>query len=215
MAFTGASSVAGVRADNRLPGASRSRLSPAARTVFLILALSVGIADLVVLDAVVLPRTLARKARPAPGLPAPSVAALPSPALLDPPPPPAPVAQEIPAPVEPVAAAPEAVPDLLFWRSAAALTKNDRAILESVLAVLTARPALRVRLNGHTDDIGPERVNRLLSLQRARAAQRWLVRHGVDPARIEAESFGASKPVGGAAVPSARRQSRRVEIEFR
>jgi outer membrane protein OmpA-like peptidoglycan-associated protein len=41
------------------------------------------------------------------------------------------------------------------------------------------------------------------------------VRHGVDPARIEPESFGASKPLGGVVVHSARRQNRRVEIEFR
>jgi outer membrane protein OmpA-like peptidoglycan-associated protein len=79
---------------------------------------------------------------------------------------------------------------------------------------MIARPELRVLLNGHTDDLGPERVNSLLSLQRARAAQRWLVRHGVDRARIEAESFGASKPLGGVIVPSARRQNRRVEIEL-
>jgi outer membrane protein OmpA-like peptidoglycan-associated protein len=141
------------------------------------------------------------------------VAALPSPAV--PPPPPATVAQEIPAPVEPAAAPPEAAPDLLFWRNAAVLTKNDRAILENVLGVLTARPELRVHLNGHTDDLGSEPVNRLLSSQRARAAQRWLVRHGVAPARIEAEGFGASKPLGGVVVPAARPQNRRVEIEFR
>ncbi len=58
-------------------------------------------------------------------------------------------------------------------------------------------------------------MNSLLSSQRARAAQRWLVRHRVDSARIEAEGFGASKPLGGVVVPAARPQNRRVEIEFR
>jgi outer membrane protein OmpA-like peptidoglycan-associated protein len=224
MTFTGAP-VAGVTADHRLPGASRSRLSPTTRTVLLILALSVGIADLVVLDAVVLPRTLARKARPGPAVPAPAVAelavpapivvAVPSPAPVIAAAPPVPVPQEIPAPAEPVAAPPEAVPDLLFWRNAAVLTRNDWTILKNVLANLTARPELRVHVGGHTDDLGPERVNSRLSLQRAQAAQRWLVRRGVDSSRIEAEGFGSSKPHGGVVVPSARPQNRRVEIEFR
>ena len=212
MVFTGAP-VAGAT-DHRLPGASRSRLSPTARTVLLVLFLLIGMADLVVLDAIVLPRTLARKARPAPALPAPIVAVVPAPAPVVLPPPPVPVPQEIPAPVEPVVALPEAVPDLLFWRNAAVLTKNAQSTLENLRTLMIARPELRVLLNGHTDDLGPERVNSLLSLQRARAAQRWLVRHGVDRARIEAESFGASKPLGGVIVPSARRQNRRVEIEL-
>lgn len=206
----------------------------------MILALSVGMADLVVLDAVVLPRTLARKARPGrampvpavpapvasapavplpivpvPAVPAPSVAAAPAPAAALPAPPPVPAPQEIPALVEPVAASPEAVPDLLFWRNAAVLTRNDWAILENVLAVLKARSELRIHVGGHTDDLGPERVNSLLSSQRARAAERWLLRHGVDRARIEAEGYGSSKPRGGVVVPSARPQNRRVEIEFR
>jgi outer membrane protein OmpA-like peptidoglycan-associated protein len=237
MTFTGAP-VAGVASDHRLPGASRSRLSPTTRTVFLILALSVGIADLVVLDTVVLPRTLARKARPAPAVPAPavpapvmsapavplpiapvlavpasSVAAAPSPALVAAPP--VPVPPEIPVPAQPVAAPPEAVPDLLFWRNAAVLTRNDWSILKNVLATLTARPDLRVHVGGHTDDLGPERVNSRLSLQRAQAVQKWLVRRGVDSSRIEAEGFGSSKPRGGAVVPAARPQNRRVEIEIR
>jgi outer membrane protein OmpA-like peptidoglycan-associated protein len=80
---------------------------------------------------------------------------------------------------------------------------------------MTARPGFHVRLNGHTDDIGTERFNNLLSWQRARAAQEWLVAQGVDRARIEAQGFGASKPLGGAIIPSARPQNRRVEIEFR
>jgi OmpA-OmpF porin, OOP family len=220
MTFTGAP-VAGVTADHRLPGASRS--SPTTRTVLLILALSVGIADLVVLDAVVLPRTLARKARPAPAapvpvlpapaVPAPSLAAVLSPAPVIAAPTPAP--QEIPAPAEPVAAPPQAVPDLLFWRNAAVLTRKDWAILENVLAVVKARLELRVHVGGHTDDLGPERVNSRLSLQRAQAVQRWLVRRGVDSSRIEAEGFGSRKPRGGVVVPSARPQNRRVEIEFR
>ncbi len=110
MALPGAP-VAGVAADRCLPGASRSHLSPTARTVFVVLLLLIGMTDLVVLDAMVLPRTLARKARAAPALLAPSMAALPSPAPVVPPPPPTPVAQEARAPVEPAAAAPEAVPD--------------------------------------------------------------------------------------------------------
>ena len=214
MTFTGAP-VAGVTADRRLPGAARSRMSPTARAVLLLLLLLVGMADLVVLDAIVLPRTLAHKARPALALPAPSAVVVPAPSPVALSPPPVPVPPEIPVPVEPAAAPPEALPDLLFWRNAAVLTRNDRTILEKVLTVLTARPELRVHLKGHTDDLGPERVNDLLSSQRARAAQRWLVRHGVDPARIEPESFGASKPLGGVVVHSARRQNRRVEVEFR
>jgi len=207
--------MAGVTADDRLPGASPSRLSPVARTAIVAMLLLVGMADLVVLDAIVLPRTLAHEVRPAPVVPAPSAPALPSAVPVGLAPAPAPVAQELPTPVEPAANPPEALPALLFRRNAAVLRKDARATLERLLAVMTARPGFHVRLNGHTDDIGTERFNNLLSWHRARAAQEWLVAQGVDRARIEAQGFGASKPLGGAIIPSARPQNRRVEIEFR
>jgi outer membrane protein OmpA-like peptidoglycan-associated protein len=172
-----------------------------------------GAVDVVVLDAMVWPRFLASKARPALALPAPTVAAPPAPVVS--PPLPVSLAPETPAPVQAVVAPPEALPSLRFWRNAAVLTKDARATLGKLAAILTEQPELLVYLNGHTDDLGPPRVNTPLSLRRARVAQAWLMDRGIARTRVTVQGFGASAPLEGVITPATRPQNRRVEIEFR
>jgi OOP family OmpA-OmpF porin len=237
--------VTGVIHDARLPGAPPARLSATTRILLLTLLLLAGVLDLVLLDALVLPRFLAARARHALAVPAlsaaplsdvspPAPAAIAVPALAEPdaapsdvsfpvptvvaqevlaPAEPA-VAPEIPAPAEPAVAPPEALPALHFARNVAILNKASRATLRDLQARLTARPELRVTLNGHTDDLGPKRLNAALALRRAKAARAWLVAHGIEEARITVQSFGATVPIDGAIVPASRFQNRRVEIEF-
>lgn len=225
MTSTGAP-MAGTIAADHLPGVTPPRLSSTARSTLLVVLVLVGVADLAVLDAMVFPRYLAARARsglvlsardehvpaPVPVLHAvlspPPTASLPAPQA------PAVVA-EIPTTDLPAAETPEALPPLLFWRNAAIITNDAQKTLERLLDVMNARPTLQVRLDGHTDDLGPLPVNRILSLQRARAARAWLVDHGINEARIEVRGFGSAKPVDGVIVPSARPQNRRVEVEFR
>jgi outer membrane protein OmpA-like peptidoglycan-associated protein len=169
---------------------------------------------LAVLDAMVLPRYLAAKAKPAVVVPArKEIAPAPIPPGPSLPAPPASAVAEIPE--IPTAETPEALPPLLFWRNASVLTKDAQRTLTRLLELMTTQPALQVRLSGHTDDLGPLPVNRLLSSQRARAARAWLVDRGIDQTRIEVQGLGAVAPVDGVIVPSARPQNRRVEIEFR
>jgi outer membrane protein OmpA-like peptidoglycan-associated protein len=219
--------VAGAINNARLPGATDPRLSPPVRISILALLLLAGIVDLAALDAIVLPRFLATKARPAPVLPALAAIVPPAaPPAVAPAPPvvavqevlapaePAP-AQESPAAPEPALAPPEPLPALLFARNVAILNSASRAILMNLHSVLTARPELQVSLNGHTDNLGPQRINALLSLRRASAARAWLVTHDIEPARITVQSFGATVPVDGITTPASRAQNRRVEIKFR
>ncbi len=214
MTSTGAP-VAGTIAAGRLPGANPSRFSPA-QSGLIVLLLLVGVADLAVLDAMVLPRYLALKASAGVVVPARNeTAPAPIPLPTGFPAPPAPQVAEIPAPAIPTAETPEALRPLLFWRNASLLTEDAQSTLSRLRDIMAARPALLVRLSGHTDDLGPVPVNRVLSWRRARAAQAWLVERGIDKMRIEVQGLGATMPVDGVVVPSARAKNRRVEIEFR
>jgi len=207
--------VPGVIHDARLPGVSPSPSSATVRILLPASLLLAGLVDLAVLDAIVLPRFLALKTRTAIALPMPKLAPPPVAPSVASPTPPVAIAPQTPAPAQPAASRPEALPALHFKRNAAILNKDARATLANLYAILTARPELQVSLNGHTDDLGPPPVNTLLSLRRARVAQTWLVAHGIDSARITIQSFGATAPLGGVIIPSARPQNRRVEIEFR
>ena len=71
---------------------------------------------------------------------------------------------------------------------------------------------LRVELDGHTDDFGPERFNQMLSLKRARRARAWLVDQGIGRARIDIKAYGSQQPVEVERSAKARARNRRVEI---
>jgi len=70
-------------------------------------------------------------------------------------------------------------------------------------------------ISGHTDDSGPENLNRALSIERARRCGQWLEGHGVDSARIEIQGFGSTRPVADDRSPEAQVHNRRVEIDLR
>lgn len=68
----------------------------------------------------------------------------------------------------------------------------------------------RFLVEGHTDAVGGEEYNLRLSRQRATAAHDYLIRRGVDPARLQIAGYGELRPIPGTAGEDAR--NRRVEI---
>ena len=73
-------------------------------------------------------------------------------------------------------------------------------------------PALRVRLEGHTDRVGTDAYNQKLSIDRARAVKAALLAQGIAGQRIEVGGFGAARPVAGNDTEEGRAQNRRVEV---
>jgi outer membrane protein OmpA-like peptidoglycan-associated protein len=156
--------------------------------------------------------------------PTPAVVAVTPPA---PPPPPVPAAPEpapVPAKPAPAESAPSAaeaptatgpaeeLPDLLFAINATWLSRASRETLDKVVAALEADASRRVVLSGHTDAAGPSDLNRALARARARRASRYLQAHGIDPSRVEIQSFGSERPAADATPGTMRARNRRVEI---
>lgn len=55
--------------------------------------------------------------------------------------------------------------------------------------------AYQVLITGHTDDIGSDKVNQKLSLQRADAAKQYLLEHGINTNRITVSGKGENAPI--------------------
>jgi outer membrane protein OmpA-like peptidoglycan-associated protein len=73
--------------------------------------------------------------------------------------------------------------------------KNE-AVLQAVLTTLNDSPSLtKLRIEGHTDNVGTEPYNQKLSQDRADNVAKWLVAHGIDAGRIETKGFGSSRPL--------------------
>ena len=62
--------------------------------------------------------------------------------------------------------------------------------LDKLVLLFKANPDVQFELSAHTDSRASRSYNLVLSDARARSAMDYLVRHGVDPARITATGMG-------------------------
>ena len=101
---------------------------------------------------------------------------------------------------------------IYFDTDKAALKPESEPVLRQVLKLLGDRPQLELGIAGHTDSQAGDAYNLDLSLRRAQAVVQWLVREGVDAARLDAQGFGETRPVADNASAAGRALNRRVEI---
>jgi outer membrane protein OmpA-like peptidoglycan-associated protein len=86
--------------------------------------------------------------------------------------------------------------------------------LEKLRNLLRDNPRLRVKINGHTDNVGGAEYNQKLSEARAKAIVEWLIQHKINRTRLEYEGYGLTKPVEPNTTPAGRARNRRTEFEI-
>lgn len=102
--------------------------------------------------------------------------------------------------------------DVLFETARANLKPGARQRLYQLASFLEAHPDRKVVIEGHTDSRGSESYNEELSQRRSESVQDFLIRSGIDPARITAQGYGEAYPVASNDTPAGRLQNRRVEV---
>ena len=80
------------------------------------------------------------------------------------------------------------------------------------IATYVATYGYKVRLAGHTDNIGQPEANKALSQARAEAVKIQLIAYGVAPEAIKAYGYGDLQPVASNDTEEGRQLNRRVEI---
>jgi outer membrane protein OmpA-like peptidoglycan-associated protein len=111
------------------------------------------------------------------------------------------------------------LPDVLFEFGKADLAGGSRAKVQDIAEVLNQQAqGRRVSVEGHTDSIGSESANQLLSERRADTVASALEAEGVSSQRLTAKGYGKRYPVApnkdaeGIDNPAGRAKNRRVEV---
>ncbi len=102
--------------------------------------------------------------------------------------------------------------DVYFAFNAFDLPPESKTVIEEFYRFLTDNPTLKVSIEGHTDDIGNDEDNLLLSRQRAKAVFDYLVYLGIDAGRLRFKGFGESRPIAGNDTEEGRARNRRTEF---
>jgi outer membrane protein OmpA-like peptidoglycan-associated protein len=104
------------------------------------------------------------------------------------------------------------LPPIGFLTASATLSPSGRTAVAQVAAVLNANPSTRIRIEGHTDDVGDASRNLVLSRNRAAVVLNTLRANGVAADRMTSTGFGESRPKVRGTSEAARTTNRRVEF---
>ncbi len=104
--------------------------------------------------------------------------------------------------------------EITFETASATLTEESRELLDVVASILQKYPAVKLLVEGHTDDLGQADINLRLSEQRARACTTYLARQGIAEDRMQAIGYGDTRPLVTNDSAEARKQNRRVEFKL-
>jgi OOP family OmpA-OmpF porin len=103
--------------------------------------------------------------------------------------------------------------NIFFASSSYALEDKSKTELEKVIVFLHKNPDVKIELGGHTDDVGSDKDNQILSMKRAEAVYKYLVSNGVSAARLQFKGYGEVQPVSDNSSETGRKKNRRIEFK--
>lgn len=86
--------------------------------------------------------------------------------------------------------------------------------LNYIVDILTTNPTLKIQVSGHTDNVGNEANNQLLSDNRAKSVMNYLITKGIPAERLTAKGYGSTKPITANDSEEGKSKNRRTEIEI-
>jgi outer membrane protein OmpA-like peptidoglycan-associated protein len=102
---------------------------------------------------------------------------------------------------------------VLFAPNRAEIDEAGKTNLDQLVTLLEANPGMEIRIDGNTD--GQEKDAEALGLKRANAVENYLVKHGISANRLEAKSYGSTRPIATNETPEGKAKNRRVEFTWK
>lgn len=91
---------------------------------------------------------------------------------------------------------------------------ESQEMLNLIADFLEKYPDAKIKISGHTDNVGSYRYNLALSKRRAAAAVKFLSKAGINQSRTDAQGYSFSKPIDTNKTAVGRAVNRRVEFEI-
>jgi len=84
--------------------------------------------------------------------------------------------------------------DILFDTDSYELTSKSKFVIDQFILFLQENESYNVSIHGHTDDVGDNTKNKILSENRANAVKEYIVSKGISSSKISSQGFGEEKP---------------------
>jgi outer membrane protein OmpA-like peptidoglycan-associated protein len=103
---------------------------------------------------------------------------------------------------------------ILYISNSGQLMPETKGKLNRIISNMKARPEVKIKVEGHSDNEGTFRNNLKVSRIRAMKVLRYLYRYGIPESRIKTIAHGETRPKATNKTPEGRKLNRRVEISL-
>jgi outer membrane protein OmpA-like peptidoglycan-associated protein/uncharacterized protein YegL len=103
-------------------------------------------------------------------------------------------------------------PNIQFATASDVIIKSEKKGIDEIVKFMRKYPNVYLEIHGHTDNMGTPKFNKELSIRRAKAAKKLIVKAGIAPGRIITRGFGATKPLASNDTEQGRAKNRRIEF---
>lgn len=104
--------------------------------------------------------------------------------------------------------------NIFFPSNSYQLEEKSKTELEKIVSFLKNNPKINIEFGGHTDDVGSDKDNQVLSEKRAKAVYDHLIANGIPAARLKFKGYGETKPVAPNDGEENRQKNRRIEFKI-
>lgn len=103
--------------------------------------------------------------------------------------------------------------NVFFDFNKATLRKKSEKELDKLVNILKRHDNLKIKVVGHTDDVGSKSYNQKLSEDRAKAVVEYLINKGVEENKLKYSGKGESEPIASNETEKGRQLNRRTSFE--
>ncbi|MFD1139904.1 OmpA family protein [Larkinella insperata] len=109
---------------------------------------------------------------------------------------------------------PDSIPMIYFQQGSYLLRSDSQEVLKQVAIYLKAHPNFALQVTGHTDNVGEERKNKVLSDYRAVVAANFLIQQGISESRLNKTGVGSKQPISPNDTEANKALNRRVSLKI-
>jgi outer membrane protein OmpA-like peptidoglycan-associated protein len=102
--------------------------------------------------------------------------------------------------------------NILFETGKSTIQNESLPVVDQIFKLMKSDLALKISIEGHTDNVGDAVSNKKLSYDRAKAVMDALIAKGIDKTRMSSLGWGQEKPVADNRSEEGKAKNRRVEI---
>jgi len=104
--------------------------------------------------------------------------------------------------------------NIFFDTNKSDIKPDSKPELQKLIDFLTVNPSLHIEISGHTDNVGNDQANQVLSENRAKAVFAYLINNKIDPSRLVYKGYGKTEPIAPNDTDEGKSKNRRTEFKI-